>query len=196
MEKIIERVKSILLSPKDALSAVKTEEMTIAGVMKEYVVFVAAIPAIAQFIGYALVGLPLVGRYNIFRSLIYAAISFVLYLVAVFVVGKVINSLAPTFNAVKNDLNAFKLAVYCWTPAFVAGIFYLIPSLSILAILGALYGFYILSIGIPILMEAPQDKTIAYTLVTIVVTIIIMFVIGAIAGALAWGGGAGPARYF
>lgn len=196
MEKIIERVKSILLSPKDALNAVKTEEMTIVGVMKEYVVFVAAIPAIAQFIGYALVGLPLVGRYNIFRSLIYAAISFVLYLVAVFVVGKVINSLAPTFNAVKNDLNAFKLAVYCWTPAFVAGIFYLIPSLSILAILGALYGFYILSIGIPILMEAPQDKTIAYTLVTIVVTIIIMFVIGAIAGALAWGGGAGPARYF
>ncbi len=196
MEKLVERVKSILLSPKDALTAVKTEEMTIAGAMKEYIIFLAAIPAIAQFIGFAIVGLPLVGRYNIFRSLLYAIISYFLSLVAVVVVGKVINALATTFNAVKNDLNAFKLAFYSWTPAFVAGIFYVIPSLSVLALLGSLYSIYILYLGIPILMEAQQDKAIAYTVVIIIIAIIVMFIIGAVAGALAWGGGAYPARYF
>jgi hypothetical protein len=196
MEKVIERAKSILLSPKDALSAVKTEEMTIVGNMKEYVVFVAAVPAIAQFIGFALVGLPLVGRYNIGRTLIYSVLMFILSLVAVWLVGIIINALAPSFSAVKDDLNAFKLAVYSLTPGFIAGIFYVIPSLSILAILGALYGIYILYIGIPILMEAPQEKAVAYTVVTLIVTFVIMIILGAIAGALAWSGGAGPARYF
>ncbi|MFQ5824039.1 MAG: Yip1 family protein [bacterium] len=196
MEKIIERVKSILLSPKDALNAVKTEEMTVVGTMKEYVVIVAAIPAVALFIGYALIGLPLVGRYNIGRTLIFAALYYILSLISVFIIGKIINALAPSFNAVKNDLNAFKLAVYSLTPGFIAGVFYIIPSLQILTWLGALYGIYILYLGIPILMEAPQEKAVAYTVVSLIVGFIAMVIIWVIAGALAWGGGAVPARYF
>lgn len=196
MEQIIERIKSIFLSPRDALTAVKTEELTKAGTMKEYVVIIAAIPAVAQFIGYALIGLPLIGRQHIGRSLMYAALLYVLSLVAVILVGKIINALAPSFGAVKNDLNAFKLAVYSYTPAFVAGIFNLIPSLAVLSILGSLYGIYILYIGIPILMEAPKEKAVAYTVVTIIVAVILMVIIGAIAGAIAWAGGAGPVRYF
>lgn len=196
MEKLIERVKSILLSPKDALSAVKTEEMTIAGTMKEYVAIVAAVPAVALFIGYAFIGLPLVGRYNLGRTLIFAALYYILSLISVFVIGKVINVLAPTFNAVKNDLSAFKLAVYCLTPGFIAGVFYVIPSLQILTWLGALYGIYILYLGIPILMEAPQEKAVAYTVVALIVSFVVMVIAWVIAGALAWGGGAVPARYF
>lgn len=126
----------------------------------------------------------------------YAALLYVLSLVAVILVGKIINALAPSFGAVKNDLNAFKLAVYSYTPAFVAGIFNLIPSLAVLSILGSLYGIYILYIGIPILMEAPKEKAVAYTVVTIIVAVILMVIIGAIAGAIAWAGGAGPVRYF
>lgn len=196
MEKIIERVKSIILSPKDALNAVKVEELTIVGTMREYVAIIAAIPAVAQFIGLALIGIPLIGRQNIFRTLIYSALTYLLSLIGVFIVGKIINALAPSFNAVKNDLSAFKLAVYSYTPAFVAGVFNVIPSLSILALLGALYGIYVLYVGIPILMEAPQEKVLVYTIATIIVAFIVMVIIGAVAGALAWGGGPGPIRYF
>lgn len=196
MEKVIERAKSILLSPSEALSSVKTEATTVKDIMKEYVAIMAAIPAVAYFIGYALVGLPFVGRQNVGRTLGFAILYYVLSIVAVFIVGKIINALAPNFNAVKNDLNAFKLSVYAYTPVFVAGVFYIIPSLSILAFLGSLYGIYILYLGIPILMEAPQEKRIAYTVVTLIVAFVVMFVIFAIAGAIAWGGGAGPARYF
>lgn len=196
MEKVIERAKSILLSPNEALTSVKTEATTVKDTMKEYVAIIAAIPAVAYFIGYALVGLPFVGRQPIGRTLGFAILYYVLSMAAVIIVGKIINALAPNFNAVKNDLNAFKLAVYAYTPVFVAGIFYVIPSLSILAFLGSLYGIYILYLGIPILMEAPQEKRVAYTVVTLIVAFVVMFVIFAIAGAIAWGGGAGPARYF
>ncbi|MFQ5602036.1 MAG: Yip1 family protein [bacterium] len=196
MEKLIERVKSILLSPKDALTAVKSEEMTVVETMKEYVAILAAIPAAAQFIGFALVGLPIVGRYNFGRSLLFAIISYILSLVSVIVVGKVINALAPSFKAVKNDSNAFKLAVYSLTPAFVAGIFNAIPSLSVLAFLGSLYGIYILYIGLPILMDVPEEKAIAYTVVTLIVVMLVMIFVYFIAGAIAWGGGGGPGRMF
>lgn len=196
MEKIFERAKKIILSPADALTEVKAESTTVMTLMKEYVIYLAAIPAAAQFIGYALVGLPIIGRYPFFRSLLFAIFSYVLSLVGVIVVGKVIDLLAPTFNSTKNDLNAFKLAVYSLTPGFVAGVFNIIPSLGILALLGSLYGIYILYLGLPVLMDTKEDKRAIYTVAVIVVVIIVMFVVSAIAGALAWSGGAGPGRYF
>ena len=53
-QKIIERVKSILLSPNQALEDVEGEDMTISGTMKEYIMILATIPAIAHFIGSAI----------------------------------------------------------------------------------------------------------------------------------------------
>ena len=195
MEKIIERVKSILLSPKDALTAVKSEEMSIADFMKEYVAILAAIPAIAQFIGLALVGHSVFGRRSFIGTLFYAALFYILSLVSIFFYSKVIDALAPSFNATKHDLIAFKLTVYAWTPAFVAGIFHIIPGLQVLAMLGGLYGIYILYLGLPILMESPEDKTVAYTVVSLIVGLILMVVIGSIATVIAFGS-AVPAIYF
>lgn len=195
MEKIIERVKSILLSPKDALTAVKSEEMSIADFMKEYVAILAAIPAIAQFIGLALVGHSVFGRRSFIGTLFYAALFYIFSLVSIFVYSKVIDALAPRFNATKHDSSAFKLTVYAWTPAFVAGIFHIIPGLQVLAMLGGLYGIYILYLGLPILMESPEDKTVAYTVVSLIVGLILMVVIGSIATVIAFGS-AVPAIYF
>jgi len=195
MEKLIERVKSILLSPKDALTAVKSEEMSIADFMKEYVAILAAIPAVAQFIGLALVGHSVFGRRSFIGTLFYAALFYIFSLVSIFVYSKVIDALAPNFNATKNDLSAFKLTVYAWTPAFVAGIFHIVPGLQVLAMLGGLYGIYILYLGLPILMESPEDKTVAYTIVSLIVGLILMVIIGSIATVIALGS-AVPAIYF
>ncbi len=195
MDKIIERVKSILLSPRDALTAVKSEEISVADFMKEYVAILAAIPAVAQFIGLALVGHSVFGRRSFIGTLFYSALFYILSLVSIFVYSKVINALAPRFNATKNDSSAFKLTVYSWTPAFVAGIFHIIPGLQVLAMLGGLYGIYILYLGLPILMESPEDKTVAYTVVSLIVALILMVVIGSIAAAIAFGR-AVPAVYF
>ncbi len=190
MEKIIERVKSILLSPKDALTAVKSEEMSIADFMKEYVAILAAIPAVAQFIGLALVGHSVFGRRSFIGTLFYAALFYIFSLVSIFVYSKVIDALAQSFNATKNDLSAFKLTVYAWTPAFVAGIFHIVPGLQVLAMLGALYGIYILYLGLPILMESSEEKTVPFTVVGILVALLTMVLIWFIAGAIALGGAA------
>lgn len=190
MEKVLERAKNIILGPVAALSAVKTESATVTGLMKEYVIYVAAIPALANFLGWTLFG-----HFPFFRSLIFAACSYVLSLVSVVIVGKVIDFLAPSFNSTKNDLNAFKLAVYSMTPGFVAGIFGLIPALAMLSFLGSLYGIYVLYLGLPILMATPDDKRPIYTVAIIIVVVIVMVVISVIAGAIAWSGGMRPSLY-
>ena len=66
---------------------------------------------------------------------------------------------------------AMKVAVYSFTPAWVAGVLRIIPALGVLAILGAFYGFYLLYLGLPALMKAPKEKAAGYTVVTIVARI-------------------------
>ena len=69
--------------------------------------------------------------------------------------------LAPRFGAEKNFPNAVKLSAYSHTPLWLAGIFLLIPGLNFLLILG-LYGFYLLWVGLPMLMKVPNDRALPY----------------------------------
>src|SRR5262249_35318860 len=65
------------------------------------------------------------------------------------------------FGAEKNFPNAVKLSAYSHTPLWLAGIFLLIPGLNFLLILG-LYGFYLLWVGLPMLMKVGNDKALPY----------------------------------
>ena len=54
----------------------------------------------------------------------------------------------------------------------------LVPALSFLQILG-LYSLYLLYLGLPLLMKAPEERALVYTVVVIVVGMVIMAVISA-----------------
>ena len=102
---------------------------------------------------------------------------------AVYVYGFVINALAPNFASTQDLTAAMKLAVFSMTPAWLAGIFYLIPSLDILVTLGSLYGIYILYLGFnhP-LMGTPKEKVVTYLVVCAIVMIVLMVVVSAVLG--------------
>lgn len=181
MEQIIARVKKILLSPEDALSEVKSEAMSIVDTMKDYVAIVAAVPAVAMLFG-------MLGRVSFFRAILYCFSYYAVCLVNVFLFGKIIDALAPHFNSTKDEVSSFKLSMYSLTPAFIAGIFNFNPSLYFLSLLGAVYGFYVFYLGLPILMETPAEKKVIYTVASIVIMSIVTFVLISIVGALTWGG--------
>ncbi|RYD42182.1 MAG: YIP1 family protein, partial [Sphingomonadales bacterium] len=46
-------------------------------------------------------------------------------------------------------------------------------------------GLYLLYLGLPVLMKAPLDKALGYTVVVIIVYIVLFLVVGAVVGALA-----------
>jgi len=175
MEKIIERAKSILLSPKQTWETIKTEETTTVAIIRNYLLYLAIVPVICSFIGRVIVGGPFYGRMPLTGGLTWVVLSYVLFFISAYLSAFVINFLAPNFGAVKNDLAAFKLVAYSSTAPLLAGIFYLIPALSIFSILGV-YGIYLLYLGLPVLMQCPEDRALSYT----VASILVMFVIFAI----------------
>lgn len=185
LDKIVARVKALLFSPKtewESIKAEATDEMTI---IKEYLVYLAAIPAVSSFIGYVLIGImvPLYGYYRapFFSGLIWAVLSIVLFIGGVYVAAMVINALAKNFDATPDMNAAFKLVAYSATPALLAGIFSIIPMLAPLSILG-LYSIYLLYLGIPILMNCSKEKALPYTVISIIVMIVISAIIMALSG--------------
>jgi hypothetical protein len=183
---IKERVKNICLSPATEWPVIAGEPTSAGSLITSYVAPLAAIGAIAGFIGGSLVGQSslFVGTFRIpiVTGVVLAAVSFVMAIVSVFIVSLVINALAPTFGAEKNSALAMKVAVYSYTPFWVAGALRILPSLGVLALLAGLYGFYVMYLGLPRLMKCPQDKAVGYTAVVIVSTIVITLVVGAVGG--------------
>jgi len=136
-----------------------------------------AIGVIATFIGHSVVGLPLVGRVGVGAELAHAVIAYALSFLGVFLVALIVDLLAPSFGGQRDSLAALKVTVYSFTPGWIAGVFNLIPLLGILAIVGALYGLYLLYLGLPVLMRCPSDKSVGYTVITVICAIVTWVVI-------------------
>jgi hypothetical protein len=189
---IADRVKNICLTPTTEWPVIAAEPTSTGSLITGYAAPLAAIGAIAGFIGGSIIGqsLPFIGYYRtpMATSLIFAVFSFVMALVGVFILSLVINALAPTFGGQKDSMQALKVAVYSYTPAWVAGVLRVMPLLGILAVLGALYGLYLLYLGLPRLMKSPENQALGYTAVVVVCAIVLYIVIGAIGGAVVGAG--------
>jgi hypothetical protein len=174
---LIDRVKQICLAPNTEWPVIAAEQTPPADLVTSYVVPLAAIGSVAGFIGGSMIGrtIPFIGTYRVplIAGLGLAIFSFIMAIVSVFVISLIINALAPSFGGEKNTAQAFKVAVYSYTPAWVAGVLQILPFLGILAIFAALYGIYLLYLGLPRLMKCPDDKAIGYTVVVVICGIIV-----------------------
>ncbi|TAG04737.1 MAG: DUF1282 domain-containing protein [Betaproteobacteria bacterium] len=195
--KLIERAKNICLSPKTEWAKIADEAATTQSLFTGYAMILAAIPAICGFIGMTVIGMsvPIVGtvRTGVAAGLTQLIVGYVLGLVAVFLLSLIIDALAPTFDGQKNHTNALKLAIYAYTPSWLAGVLMIIPLLGMLVILAGIYGIYLLYLGLPHLMKNPAEKSVGYTALivvcAIVLGIVMSVVLGSIAGAGAMMGG-------
>ena len=183
---IIERAKNITLKPKETWVAIDSEPATTQSIYMPYVLVLAAIGPIAQFIGGQVFGYGAFGinvHPPIGTALVSAILSYGLALATTFALSLVIDGLAPNFGGQKNQVQALKVAAYSATAGWVAGIFGLIPALAILGLFG-LYSLYLLYLGLPILMKVPQDKALGYTVVVIIVAVVLFLIVGAIVASL------------
>ncbi len=180
---LVERVKRILLSPKTEWEVIDAEQTTPAELYTRYIMPLAAIGPIAQIIGFSVFGMsvPFVGTYRvpIGSAITQGVVAYVLALAAPYVLALVIDTLAPTFNGQRSQIQALKVAAYSLTASWLSGIFLLVPMLSILSIVG-LYSLYLLYLGLPVLMKTPRDKSVAYTVVVIIAGFVLMLVISAV----------------
>jgi hypothetical protein len=184
---IIARVKEILLTPQPAWSVIETEETNTAALYTQYIMILAAIQAVAGFIGMSLFGVSALGvsvRVPLMTGLVQMVLGYGLTLAMVYVLAMIADALAPSFGGQKNPMNALKLVAYSSTAAMVGGIFALIPALGVLTLVAALYSLYLLYLGVPTLMKVPQEKALAYTAVLVVCAIVVGAVAGTILGTI------------
>jgi len=188
---IVSRAKNICLTPNTEWNVIAEENTPTASLFTEYVVPLAAIGAIAGLIGHSVVGVtvPFGGtiRIGLVAGLVGAVFGFVMAIVTVFVISLIVDALAPTFGGQKSSSQAMKVAVYSFTPAWLAGVLQIIPMLGVLGILAGLYGIYLLYLGLPKLMKCAQDKAVGYTVVVVVCAIVLGVCIGAVTSMIGFG---------
>lgn len=183
MEKLILKIKKVLMEPKTVWSEIQTENETVSSLLKSYILPLAAIPAIASLIGYWLIGInvPPWGRMASFEWGLNQAISSYIAIVAgILLTSWVISWLAPKFGTTVTLDNAVKLVTYSYFPIFIGGIFYLIPSLAIIASLAGIYGLYILYQGFTPITGVSDKKRTSYYVVSLITMIVLFFVLGLI----------------
>ena len=181
---LVERVKKLLLTPKQEWAVINGETHTVAGLYTQYVMILAAIPAVCAFIGWSIVGYSGMGtpyRMPMGPGVASMVLNYLLGLGAVYAIALVIDGLAPNFGGEKNFMQALKVAAFFPTASWISGVFAIIPALTILTIVGGLYSLYLLWAGLEPLMKVPEDKSIAYTVVVMIVAIVLMVVISTLA---------------
>ena len=185
---LVGRVKRLLLTPSAEWDRIDGEPATIKGLYVGYVCILAAITPIAGLIGGQLFGHGAFGvsfKPSLVAAIVSAVVTYGLTLLSVFLLALIIDALAPSFDGQKDRVQAFKVAAYTGTAGWVAGVLTIFPPLAIIAALGGLYGLYLLYLGLPKLMKAPKEKSLGYTVVTILCAIVLFIVVGAVTGAVA-----------
>lgn len=178
---LLQRVLDILMRPRETWLQINAEDSNPGRIYLGYLVFLAAIPAVAGFIGYSLVGVGAFGisvRVPVVPGLVSMVVGYVLSLAMVYVLALIANMLAPRFQAQQDMGSAFKLVAYASTAGMLGGVFSILPSLAMLGLLAALYSVYLIYTGIPVLMKAPQEKAVGYTAALVVCGIVAGLVVG------------------
>ncbi len=185
---LVERAKNILASPRTEWDVIAAEATPSAQLVTGYVLPLAAIAALAGFIGMALIGatVPMMGtmRVGVAWGLASAIYNVIMAVVMCYVLAFIIDALAPTFGGTKSMAQALKVAVYAYTPVWVASIVTILPMLGFVVLFAALYAIYLLYLGLPRVMRAPQDKAAGYTAVVVIAAIVLGVVIGLIGAAI------------
>jgi hypothetical protein len=176
------RAQRILADPSVEWPKIETESGDAVYLLTGYVGVLALIPAVFGFIGVCVVGVTMPGggvvRAPIIDGLFGAVFGYVMTCATVLILGFLIDLCAPIFDGRRNFDKAFKLAVYSFTPVWLAGIFLLAPGLRFIGLVG-FYGVYLLWVGLPQLMKVPRAKVPAYAAVIAGVACALTFIVGA-----------------
>jgi hypothetical protein len=189
---LIERVKNIILMPRTEWHVIAAEPTSIGQLYTGYVMPLAAFAAVMSFIRMSVIGvnLPFGGaiRTPMVSGLFEAVVTFILGLIGLYLVGLIINMLAPMFSAERNQRQALQTAAYALTPAWLGTALTFLPLGTLLQLIAGLYGIYVLYLGLPVMMRAKRNDArhdaSGYTAAVVVCTILLGILFAVVGAAL------------
>ena len=166
---LIERVKNILLQPKEEWPKIAAESATPQSLYLGYIMILAAIGPVVILI--------LSGFVAEFGVRV-AILGYINSLVAVAVLALIVDFLATNFGGIKDYVTALKLTAYSFTAAWVAQIALLIPFLGrVVLLVAGIYGFYLFFLGAPVLKKCSADRAVAFTIVVLLCAVVLMYLL-------------------
>src|SRR5262245_20040731 len=139
LNSVIARAQAIVISPKTEWPAIAARPETVQGLYKDYLIVIAAIPAVFGFLQAVVLGvdIPFLGRHRVelVPCLLGMVLRYVSYLVAIYILALIVDALAPNFGGQKNKLNAFKTVAYASTASAVSGVAVILPIIGQLVML-------------------------------------------------------------
>ena len=191
MYPLLARIKNIMLEPRSEWPLIAAEQ---GGVVRPlvYVAVLAAIPAIAGFIGSTFVGASVsIGTFHdpIWLGVFKAVLSYLFSFAIVWLTALAIDLMAPFFGSQRHFINALKLAVYSFTPVWLIGVALMFPDLRFFTLLG-IYALRLLWTGVHPLMGTPRDKVLLYSIAIAAVAFVIVMAMALIQAVIVYYGSA------
>jgi hypothetical protein len=189
LNKVIQRARALLVSPRTEWPVIAAEPATVRDLYREYIMILAAIPPICQFVKISILGYAWHGfsiyRLGVGAGLTAAIVEYVVSLLGVYVLAVIIEALAPNFAGESNRIQALKVAGYSYTASWIAGCAQILPGLyGLVALAGAIYSVYLLYLGLPSTMKVLPERAGGYTAVTVISALILGWIIAVITGGI------------
>jgi hypothetical protein len=189
LNKVIQRARSLLVSPRTEWPVIAAEPTTVADLYRQYIMIVAAIPAISQFVKTSILGYAWHGfrvyRLGIGQGLSAAIVAYGVSLVVVYLLALIIESIAPNFAGQPDRVQALKLAGYSYTASWVAGCAQVLPGLyGLFALAGAIYSVFLLYLGLPSTMKVLPERAAPYAAVTAVIALVLGWIVAVMIGSI------------
>ena len=190
MGPIFERVRNIVLRPKETWEAIRQESQSVQELLINFAAPLALIPSVGSLIGLSIFGIMTpsgqIARAPFSEALAGSVLSYFAQLAGLLATAWCVQYLAPYFNSRSDFTAAFKVITYSTCPIFVLGIFSALPGLGVVQVLG-LYSFYLLYQGIRNLLEVPGERLLWFTVLVVTISIFINLVLSLLVGGAVYG---------
>lgn len=187
LNKIIQRARAVLVTPRTEWPVIAAEPTTAQDLYREYIMILAAIPPVAQFVKVSILGYAWHG-FRVYRlgmgpGLTAAIVQYVASLGAVYLLAIIVEALAANFGGQPNRLQALKLVGYSYTASWIAGAALILPGLAgLIGLAGAIYSIYLLYLGLPSTMTVVPERAAGYTAVIVIGGLVLGWIIAVITG--------------
>ncbi len=174
---LLDRAAMIVAYPAREWPAIARESTALEPLFLGYALPLAAIGPVCGVLRLSLFGVAGArGAYHvpILTAVIEGLLSLALALVAVYLLGQLVNTLSRPFSGEPDFEQALKLVTYSYTPMWLAGVLLLLPQFLILRVFSSLiglYAVYLLYLGLPPLLKIPRENALGFAVVVAIAAI-------------------------
>lgn len=198
---VLTHVVGLFTNPAREFEHIRDEDCTVKECYLSHVLILAAIPAIAGFIGATMIGWKpgpsslTAAKLTMGSAVQLSIAAYCAALIGIYIVGRAVHWMADTYGI--EDVKEGKciaFVAYVATPMLFTGVLALFPSLWLymLGLLAAIgYSTYLLYTGLPVVLNLPPDRGFFFS--SAVLTVVLVVFVGIlIATVVLWGFGIGP----